>query len=128
MIVEDAFGSYDTDSMVNNEQILTNVMSRDDNIVSVSSGSGTFPSLSILVRTGLAVLHFFPEEFDPGYISLGSLPQLDPSGTTFFSLELGGHEQELGNRHVVSKDVAVAAAKEFICSRELPKCLDWFRL
>lgn len=43
-----------------------------------------YPTLSILVRDGMAALHYFPQEDHPGFLSRGSAHPQDPGGSAIF--------------------------------------------
>jgi hypothetical protein len=90
------------------------------------SHNDRFPAMSIWVRNDLATLHFFEKERDPGYRSIGTLAEED--GTTIFHTESVKHKESVPNRFVVPYALALAAAKEFFSSKQLPASIEWMRL
>ena len=90
------------------------------------SDSDRFPALSIWVNGDLATLHFFEREREPGFRSLGSVAARD--GTTEFCTESVRHQESVPNRFVIPFALAVAAAKEFFCEKQMPPSADWLRL
>jgi hypothetical protein len=95
----------------------------------LSHGGEEFPTLSVLVKGELAVLHYMPAENDAGFRSVGNRPGLKPGGTTTFSLSKHRADdvQEL-NDAVVIFTAALAAAKQFFFSKALPGSVEWLKL
>jgi len=88
-----------------------------------------YPKISILVNAELAAVHYIPEEFQAGFRSCGKTPGLEPNGTTAFSISgFSGDDVEEPNESVVPFSTALAVAKEFFASKQLPKCIDWSEL
>jgi len=85
-----------------------------------------FPAMSILVKGDLASLHYFAGEGEPGFRSIGTISKQDC--VTLFCTESPKHIEPVLNKFVVSFTVALAAAKEFLRSRSLPRSVDWMEL
>jgi hypothetical protein len=87
------------------------------------------PSLVILVNNQLANLNYFPDEDDhPGYYSIGRIPSLPTDGTTVFFMNSPKEEEHVFNGAIVRFADALAAAKEFLVSTDLPPSIEWFEL
>ncbi|MCB9586525.1 MAG: hypothetical protein H6718_14075 [Polyangiaceae bacterium] len=84
-----------------------------------------FPSLAVAVRDALASLHYFPEESHPGFICLGNEAI---EGTQTLTIAWPRETIEVENRYVVSWQLALEAAEEFLVTQERPRCLQWFEL
>jgi len=87
-----------------------------------------YPLLGIVVKGSLASLDYFPREGHPGFRSLGNVVGLERGGVTTFLIGGGKESLDLLNETVVPFSAAVAAAKDFLASRELPKCIQWCEL
>jgi hypothetical protein len=85
--------------------------------------------LSILVKDQLANLNYFPDDADhPGYATIGNIPSLPADGFTIFFMNSPTEEEHVPNDAIVPFADALAAAKEFLVSTELPPSIEWFEL
>lgn len=85
--------------------------------------------LSILVKDQLANLNYFPDEKDhPGYATIGNIPSLPADGHTVFFMRNLKEEEPVPNDAIVPFADALAAAKEFLVSTDLPPSIEWFEL
>lgn len=87
-----------------------------------------YPALNILAKKDLACVHYFPEEFDPGYQSLSPIGNLAPKGSTEFFVNTPTEPVYVLNGAIVPFSLARQAAKEFAGSPKLPSCIKWLRL
>jgi hypothetical protein len=76
----------------------------------------------------LANLHFFPPGDHPGFHSVGHVTNVDVRKNTTFFMNSIEEPEEVPNDAVVPFSDALAAAKEFFASQELPRSVDWFEL
>lgn len=83
-------------------------------------------TLAIGVKGDLACLSYSPKEYDPGFMSVGSISTLDPDGTTIF--RTNGENLWVVNWQVVPFDVAFECAREFLHSDALPSSIEWCEL
>jgi hypothetical protein len=90
--------------------------------------SSLYPVMLVLVRNRLAFLHFFPSDSksEPGSTSVGNIEGIDPEGTTEFRMD--GEPEHINNDTIIPFDRAIAAAKEFHATGELPACVEWNEL
>jgi len=86
------------------------------------------PLLLILVNKALANLHYFPAGNHPGFQSMGQISGLDPEKYTTFFMNNTKEPEEIPNDAIVPFSDALAAAKEFFASDELPPSIGWFEL
>jgi Immunity protein Imm1 len=86
------------------------------------------PLLLILVNNTLANLHYFPDEKHPGFYSIGKMSSLPADGNTTFFMNNPTEREEVPNDAIVPFADALAAAKEFLTSTELPPNIEWFEL
>lgn len=93
----------------------------------MTHGDEEMPAFAILVKNELAVANYFPNEGDPGFISLGDLDGLEKHGTTMF-ITVTKEKTHLGNQFIVPFSLALLATKEFFISTKVPKCIKWFEL
>jgi hypothetical protein len=85
--------------------------------------------LSILVKDQLANLNYFPDEKGhPGYATIGNIPSLPADGYTLFFMNSPNEEEHVPNDAIVPFADALAAAKEFLTSTDLPPSIEWFEL
>jgi hypothetical protein len=87
-----------------------------------------YPVISLLVNGSLATLVYFPEEFHPGFRSVGCLQELTPGEMTTFYLDNPRQEQPMLNESVIHFSDALRAAKEFLHSESLPQSIKWSEL
>ena len=128
MRVEDFDGVFEVCDTNGLDQTLARRFHNAANGFLLMGKSDGYPRLDMLVKDELAVLHFFPEEYHPGYIAQGDVDNIDPNGTITFILFKNGQEQTMYNGYVVSLDTALKAAEEFFYSQELPKGVEWEEL
>jgi hypothetical protein len=128
MIVEDLGGLHPANSDAEMERALAARYGQGVNEIWLAHGDQLFPALSILANKDLACVHFYPEEFDPGFQSVGPVPGLDPDQKTAFFVNTPTEILSMSNRSVVPFSLALEAAREFSKSPTLPRCIKWFRL
>jgi Immunity protein Imm1 len=87
-----------------------------------------YPVLAIHVKGDLAVLNYFPEERQAGFVSIGSVSSLEPREFTIFSSSSTGETDMIPNHQIVPFAAAIEAAKEFMRSDTLPTSIKWFEL
>jgi hypothetical protein len=85
-----------------------------------------YPVLNVLIRDDLAALHFLEQENEPGYLSIGNLPNVDLQGTTEFAISTcRGDDLIIPNKSLITIATALDATKEFFISGCRPKCVQW---
>jgi hypothetical protein len=85
--------------------------------------------LQILLRDELAALYYAPGEDVAGFVSVGGKLGLPPGkDTAFASGHPGNRDMLFSSEQIVSTSEALAAAKEFFYTEELPKSIEWFEL
>jgi hypothetical protein len=94
----------------------------------LSHDNERYPCVSLLVNGDLACLHYFPTEPHPGFLSQGSLQELNPDEWTIFFLDNPDQEQEMPNSSVIHFSKAVEVARDFFSSKELPISIEWLEL
>jgi hypothetical protein len=94
----------------------------------LSHGNDRYPAISLLVKGDLAALHYLRNETGAGFRSAGNLANLAAGATTTFWISAGGETIDVLNDAVMPFSVALAAAQEFLISRELPRSVEWFEL
>lgn len=85
----------------------------------------SFPYLVILANKDSAYLHYFKEEDDPGFRSIGNENE---KGESIFYTNTDKEEVVIENMSIVNFSLAVMAAKEFYETKERPKCVKWDEL
>ena len=94
----------------------------------LSHGNEQYPYMIILVKDGLASLHYFPRDADPGMRSSDGSSDPDSFGMTTFYLNSPSEKLDVINDSIVPFELAVEAAKQFSKSREAPSAVRWFAL
>jgi hypothetical protein len=91
--------------------------------------SRKYPVLAILLRDDVAVLHYFPEERDPGFQSRrrGAAPPATVP-TEWFMSPMPADNATVPDDAVVPVESALEAALQFFERAELPTAIDWFEL
>lgn len=89
------------------------------------SWSERYPLLSIMVRGAVACLHYFPNQYHPGFISVGVG---QARGAVTFFTNTPTEEIEVAGDSVVPFRLAEKAAHEFLHSMALPTSIQWLEL
>jgi Immunity protein Imm1 len=86
------------------------------------------PFIIIALKDDLAVLHYFTDDESAGFSSIGGKLGLPPDGKTTFKAGGPHTDIEVRNDAIVTSSEALAAAKEFFHSKQLPKSIKWREL
>jgi len=89
------------------------------------------PWLAVLINGSKACLHYFPAGDHPGFQSVAVPSLATTSAGTIHFLQSGGSEADafdLPASMVVSAELALAAAREFLHAPTLPTCIKWQEL
>ena len=87
-----------------------------------------FPELALLVNGDLAYCYYVPYDGHAGFHSLGHVQGLERDGMTEFFMLLDCGPDEMINESVVPVADAIAVAREFFVSTEMPRAIEWFEL
>ena len=128
MVVQDFGGAHDVNGDAEMEAILATRYGQGVNEIWLTHEGHEYPAILILANGELACVHYFPEEFDPGYQSVGTKQGVDPEGSTTFFVNTPTEPVYVLNTAIVPFSLACQAAKEFSKSSKLPRCIEWFRL
>jgi hypothetical protein len=93
----------------------------------ISRDNSEYPILTLMVKDDCACVHYFPEDGNPGFVSIGSNVNLENDGATIFYVT-DEEEMSVANNLVIPIKLAMGAANEFFDSPEQPKCIKWFNL
>jgi hypothetical protein len=127
MIVEDFEGTHQVNGDAQIETLLATRYGRNMNEFWLYRGTQLHPAMAIMANGDLACVHYFPRDHHPGFQSVGPAPDLNPRGETMFASD-PDERSSMPNTTVVPFSLALAAAKEFARSPELPRCIEWFEL
>jgi hypothetical protein len=94
----------------------------------LSHDAETKPSISMLMKSDLAYLHYFPNDSHPGFASVGTVSELPQHKATTFFLDSPDQAQEILNSSIVPLSKALEVAKEFFASKDLPGHIKWSEL
>ena len=128
MRIEDFEGAYEASDISELETVLQKRYGPGVNGFWLSHDNKKHPSVSLLVKGDLACLHYFPTDSHPGFLSVGSVQELNPDEATIFFLDNPDQEQEMPNSSVIHFSKAVQVAKDFFASEELPRSIEWLEL
>jgi hypothetical protein len=117
-------GTFDTDDFNKVREVLERERVDGFNEVWLSHGGET--SLLFLMRTALSVVHFFPKNGHPGFLSQGHLGGLGDQ--IWFRGSDSKQEIPMSSDAVVSLDEAIEAASQYCQEDRLPSCLNWLEL
>jgi hypothetical protein len=126
--VQDFEGLHEANNIKTLESVLMKRDKNDSNSFWLSHGSKRNPSLALLVKGGLAGLHYFPEESHPGFVPSGNTAGLPSGETTTFYMDSGGEEVQILNDAIVPFSTALIVSKEFFFSDALPTSIKWAEL
>jgi hypothetical protein len=86
-----------------------------------------FPAINIMVKGGLAYVHYFPQERRAGFASVAEVPGPRPNETS--ALLLSPTEKIwVRNGALIPFSKALKVAQEFAVSKTMPRCIRWFEL
>lgn len=128
MIIYNYGHKYNRSDLSELERIMSARHKNGMNEVLLAHDGHEYPLLSILMKDGIAALHYMVEGDRAGFASIGGKLGLPPRGDTIF--ETGDPDQKIGvtNRAVVPFTTALEVAKEFFRSEQLPKSIKWLEL
>ena len=93
----------------------------------VSDDNNDYPCLALLVNGRLANVTFFNDENDVGDQSSGGEMGLQAGSFTMFYTNTSEEEIEIHNEMIVSTEVAIKAAEEFLQVNTRPSCIKWVK-
>lgn len=129
MKIIDISGEYTASSIDEVETILQRREEPGGNAFWLSHDEEDYPMLSVLVKADIAALDFLERDDEPGFRSVGNLPNVNRNENTVFSISRNrADDLEVQNDALISFPDALAAAKEFLDSGKRPQCIDWFEL
>ncbi|WP_277408695.1 Imm1 family immunity protein [Lacrimispora xylanisolvens] len=127
MIIEHFEGKNECNSLDNIEDILTQRTHKGVNEF-IIHGEQEFPYMVVLVNNNYAYLHFYKEDDDPGFRSIGGDTDLENDGDSIFYTNTDNEEVSIENVSVVPFSNALTAVKQFFETRDMPKCIEWDEL
>lgn len=127
MIIEHFEGKTECNSLDNIDDILTRRTYKGVNEF-IIHGEQEFPYMVVLVNNNYAYLHFYKEEDDPGFRSIGGDTDLEKDGDSIFYTNTDNEEVSIENVSVVPFSNALMAVKQFFETRDMPKCIEWEEL
>jgi hypothetical protein len=89
------------------------------------SGPTPYPYLVVALAPAGAALHYFPEEDNPGWFSVGTG---EAEGSVEFRTNTPQEPIEISAHAIVSVSLATKAVAEFLESDAAPGCLEWEEL
>jgi hypothetical protein len=128
MRIQDMRREHEANTLGEFERVLSQRYGNGINAFWISRTNGRRPLLLMLVNKALANLHYFPRGDHPGFQSVGHISALDPDKYTTFFMSSLEEREDIPNNAVILFPDALAAAKEFFASTELPKSIEWFEL
>lgn len=127
MIIEHFEGKNECNSLDNIDDILTRRTHKGVNEF-IIHGEQEFPYMVVLVNNNYAYLHFYKEDDDPGFRSIGGDTDLEKDGDSIFYTNTDNEEVSIENVSVVPFSNALMAVKQFFETRDMPKCIEWDEL
>jgi hypothetical protein len=127
MIIEHFEGKDECNSLDNIDNILTRRTHKGVNEF-IIHGEQEFPYMVVLVNNNYAYLHFYKEDDDPGFRSIGGDTDLENDGDSIFYTNTDNEEVSIENVSVVPFSNALMAVKQFFETRDMPKCIEWDEL
>jgi hypothetical protein len=86
--------------------------------------SKRYPAINIMVKGGLAYVHYFPGHGHPGYASVAKSFGPRPNETSIFFVRSNEKVWVLNSALIPFSD-ALKVAQEFATSTAMPKCIRW---
>lgn len=129
MQVQDIDGGYEVNGIPELEAVLRRRNGSGANAFWLSHVAGGYPTLSLLVKDDLAALHYMPKDREAGCRSVGKMTNLRRGESTKFSTSKhSADDVYVINDALMPFSAALAAAKEFLSSNELPQSVEWLWL
>lgn len=128
MEVWDFNGTHTVHDSSELEEIMQTRSDEGLNEFCLSHEGSDHPLLLISVKGDLAAIHYFPRDGHAGFASIGGGLGLGPRGMTSFATGSPVNAIEITNDAVIPFSTALAVAKEFLRSRELPRSIKWLEL
>jgi len=89
-------------------------------------GETKYPLLGLLVNKGTAYLHYFVNEGEPGFQSIGNDNlELDENENSIFYTNTDTEEVSIPNYSIITFTSALKAVKEFFETNDMPQCIEW---
>lgn len=127
MIIEHFEGKNECNSLENIDDILTRRTHKGVNEF-IINGEQKFPYMVVLVNDYYAYLHFYKEDDDPGFRSIGADTDLEKDGDSIFYTNTDNEEVTIENISVVPFSNALMAVKQFFETSDMPRCIEWDEL
>lgn len=127
MIIEHFEGKNECNSLENIDDILTRRTHKGVNEF-IINGKQKFPYMVVLVNDNYAYLHFYKEDDDPGFRSIGGDTDLEKDGDSIFYTNTDNEEVTIENVSVVPFSNALMAVKQFFETSDMPRCIEWDEL
>src|SRR5579864_5030310 len=115
MRIEDYDSECDVTKPADIEAALSKRHAGEINAFWLSHGTEKFPAIAILVRGGLANVHYFPRDRDPGFSSVAKVPGPRPNETSTFFVR-PTEKIWVRNDMLIPFSDALKAAQEFAFS------------
>jgi hypothetical protein len=129
MTITDMCGTYEVSTVDDLERLLGRRYYNNVNSFWLVHGSERYPALSVCIKGELAYLQYAESGKDAGLRSAGTFQSAQPGEMTTFSVsKYPADDISVLNDAVVTTASALAAAKEFYTSKQLPTSVDWVRL
>jgi hypothetical protein len=125
MIVEDFDGTNVVNEVAELESLLERRPVEDAGAFWLSNEGGAFPTLSILIKDGWAILHYIPAANEAGLRSLG-----DKCGGELLRFSISRNpadDVEEPSDAIVPREAAIKAAREFFLGG-IPTSVKWIEL
>lgn len=108
------------------KRCLSKVYENESNAFYISKSGYEYPLLTVHIKGEMAVVHYLPEDGNPGFKSQGQL--LEPGSLVEFYDSVCGDPITVPSESVVRVSDAVQAAIEFLQNGGLPTDIDWLEL
>lgn len=125
MKVEHFLGSIEVSNMNELQDVLCITTKEKVNEFWIS-GIDNYPCLCISVNNGLAHVHYFEDEGEPGFQAVGHL-DLNEDMIIFFTNN-ASEKIEIEKEYVVKIEDAIKIACDFCEFQQLPECAEWDEL
>ena len=127
--IHDFNGTIETDDVSILRERLKTVRRGKYGAFYVSTASSEFPYLSIHINGGLAYVHYFTGKDHPGYQPTGMNPDEQYIDVHFLNMDgLEAGAIDMPDNTLVSSEIAIQAACEFLKSGARPEFIKWTEL
>ena len=120
---------FEDEVIIDTEEDLLNFLNKrpayNSNHFILTFNENGFPQLSMFVKDDYSILYFLGEKSGEAFVSCRNS---EKCGTEIFYENTFGSSVTLASENIVSLELMIETAKQFLRTKEQPLCVEWFEL